>query len=95
MTGWEVFIDGKLHLVETRASRREESFIATFLACEATLSLAMSLTLESLKELSISEFLVHIRMKIYKEFDSLRARIHDLNKRSDEIEKSQNFVSKK
>ncbi|XP_068680071.1 UPF0134 protein MPN_137-like [Montipora foliosa] len=54
----------------------------------------MSLTVESLKELWTQEFLPNIRKEIRKEIDSLKARLLDLNKRFDEIEKSQNFISK-
>ena len=50
----------------------------------------MSLTVESLKELWAKEFLPNIR----KEIDSLKASLLDLKKRFDEIEKSQNFISK-
>ena len=49
----------------------------------------MNLTVESLKELWTQEFLPNIRKEIRKE-----TRLLDLNKRFDEIEKSQNFISK-
>ena len=54
----------------------------------------MSLTVESLKELWTQEFLPNIRKEIRKEIDSLKTRLLDLNRRFDEIEKSQNFISK-
>ena len=54
----------------------------------------MSLTVESLKELWAKEFLPNIRKEIRKEIDSLKASLLDLKKRFDEIEKSQNFISK-
>lgn len=53
----------------------------------------MSLTLKSLKETWSNEFLPNIRKEIRKELDPLKASIHDLNKRFDEIEKSQKFLS--
>ena len=55
----------------------------------------MSLTVESLKELWRKEFLPNIRKEICTEIDTLKVSLHDLNKRLDEIEKSQSFISKK
>ena len=55
----------------------------------------MSLTVESLKELWRKEFLPNIRKEICTEIDMLKVSLHDLNKRLDEIEKSQSFISKK
>ena len=55
----------------------------------------MSLTVESLKELWVKEFLLNIRKEIRKEIDSLKAGLLDLKKRFDKIEKSQSFISKK
>ena len=55
----------------------------------------MILTVESLKELWTKEFLPNIRKEICTEIDALKVSLHDLNKRLDEIEKSQSFISKK
>ena len=55
---------------------------------------ATSLTLESLKDLWSKEFLPKIRMEIRTEFQLLTASIRDLNKRFDELEKAQSFISK-
>ena len=55
----------------------------------------MSLTVESLKELWAKEFLPNIRKEIRNEIDSLKASLHDLKRKFDEIEKSQSFISKK
>jgi len=55
----------------------------------------MGLTVESLKDLWTKEFLPNIRKEIGTEIDALKVSLHDLNKRLDEIEKSQNFISKK
>ena len=54
----------------------------------------MSLTVESLKELWAKEFLHNIRKEIRKEIDSPKASLLDLNKRFDEIEKSQNLFQR-
>ena len=54
-----------------------------------------SLTVESLKELWVKEFLSNIRKEIRNEIDSLKASLHDLKRKFDEIEKSQSFISKK
>ena len=51
--------------------------------------------MESLKELWRKEFLPNIRKEICTEIDTLKVSLHDLNKRLDEIEKSQSFISKK
>ena len=56
---------------------------------------SMSLTVKSLKELWEKEFLLNIREEIRKEVDSLKAGLQDLRKRFEEIEKSQDFISKK
>ena len=51
--------------------------------------------MESLKELWRKEFLPNIRKEICTEIDTLKVSLHELNKRLDEIEKSQSFISKK
>ena len=51
--------------------------------------------MESLRELWTKEFLPNIRKEICTEIDALKVSHHDLNKRLDEIEKSQSFISKK
>ena len=51
--------------------------------------------MESLKELWAKEFLPNIRKEIRQEINSLKASLLDLKTRFDEIEKSQNFISKK
>ena len=53
-----------------------------------------SLTLESLRDLWSKEFLPNIRMEICTEFESLKASIPDLNRRFDELDKAQSFISK-
>jgi len=55
---------------------------------------ATSLTLESLRDLWSKEFLPNIRMEIRTEFESLKASIRDLNRRFDELDKAQSFISK-
>ena len=55
---------------------------------------AMGLTLESLRDLLSKEFLPNIRMGIRTEFESLKAGIRDWNKRFDEVDKAQSFISK-
>ena len=55
----------------------------------------MSLTLESLRDIWNREFRSNIRSEIRKEFDSLNASFRNLNRRFDELEKSQNFISTK
>ncbi|PFX27356.1 hypothetical protein AWC38_SpisGene7936 [Stylophora pistillata] len=59
------------------------------------LKLSMSLTVKSLKELWAKEFLPNIREEIRNEVVSLKAGLQDLRKRFEEIEKSQDFISKK
>ena len=54
----------------------------------------MGLTLESLRDLLSKEFLPNIRMGIRTEFESLKAGIRDWNKRFDEVDKAQSFISK-
>ncbi|PFX18415.1 hypothetical protein AWC38_SpisGene17219 [Stylophora pistillata] len=56
---------------------------------------SMSLTVKSLKELWAKEIFPNIREEIRKEVDSLNAGLQDLRKRFEEIEKSQDFISKK
>ena len=53
-----------------------------------------SLTLESLRNLWSKEFLPNIRMEIRTEFESLKASIRDLNRRFNELDKAQSFISK-
>ena len=55
---------------------------------------ATSLTLESLRDLWSKEFLPNILMEIRAEFESLKAGLRDLNKRFDELDKAQSFISK-
>ena len=55
----------------------------------------MSLIVGNLKELWAKEFLPNIWKEIRKEIDWLKASLLDLKKRFNEIEKSQNFISKK
>ena len=55
---------------------------------------ATSLTLESLRDLWSKEFLPNIRMEIRTEFESPKASIRDLNRRFDELDKAQTFISK-
>ena len=55
----------------------------------------MSLTLESLREVWNKEFLLKIRREIREEFDSLNASVRNLNRRFNELEKVQNFISTK
>ena len=47
----------------------------------------MSLTLEELKYLWAKDFLSNIRMEVRNEFESLKASIHNLNRRFNELEK--------